>query len=549
MRDEHPDALLKSALEKIVYFEARSEQLHNDLASAQAKIERLKGELGAAAQREIELRREIAELQVKVNRGRNEREELDRLNDALRSERGALLGKLIEAAQIHDADKKSELGESPFDLASFISELRSEAIAQKAAPARAQAPVPNERPSPPASGKIGGTSAATGIPSSAATPASVPPPMSAAQVSPSTIAEHAARLRSEGRLAVSHEQMAELSALGPFPGSSEETLFGFSIRELAAPDPAARKRAAERLKALGNPAAASALATALHAETNPETQEALLGTFAALAPSEGVSIVAPLVQSEIPEVRVAALKALIALDPSQAGPYIAAAIKDGDRAVRRRASLLALGLTGSGALKLGEQAILDEDQEVRSLAALVLGASSGERARTLLLEALRDKEPKVRQAAAQSLSRILGKDVSAVVSLDDPQRRREVRRLASLPTNPVKSDGKTRAFVKGYLGVATQPTADFHEREPAVSAAMTNQVTYDSRPIPAQPLIAGAESLCGLLMAEIRAALRGRSLPDLAGASRASQDQVQQACELLVARGQAVRRGLKYFAA
>jgi hypothetical protein len=348
-------------------------------------------------------------------------------------------------------------------------------------------------------------------------------------------------------LAVSNEQMAELSALGPFPGSSEETLFGFSIRELAAPDPAARKRAAERLKALGNPAAASALATALHAETNPETLEALLGTFAALAQSEGVSIVAPLVQSEIPEVRVAALKALIALDPSQAGPYIAAAIKDGDRAVRRRASLLALGLTGSGALKLGEQAIVDEDQEVRSLAALVLGASSGERARTLLLEALRDKEPKVRQAAAQSLSRILGKDVSAVVSLDDPQRRREVRRLASLPTNPVKSDGKTRAFVKGYWGVATQPTAN--EREPAVSAALPSQVTPDSRPSPAHPLIAGAESLCGLVMAEIRAALRGRSLQDLAGASRASPDQVQQACELLVARGQAVRRGLKYFAA
>ena len=49
MRDEHPESLLKSALEKIVYFEARSQQLYTDLAAAQGKIERLKEELGAAA--------------------------------------------------------------------------------------------------------------------------------------------------------------------------------------------------------------------------------------------------------------------------------------------------------------------------------------------------------------------------------------------------------------------------------------------------------------------------------------------------------------------
>src|SRR5262249_9052191 len=281
-------------------------------------------------------------------------------------------------------------------------------------------------------------------------------PEPSAPAAPSKVAEHAARLRSEGRLAVSPEQVLELSAIDLPPGRGEETLFGFSVRELTDGDPSARKRAAERLRALGNPAAAPALAAALHAETHPPTQEALLGAFAALAQSEGVSIVSPSLQSEIPEVRIAALKALIALDPSQAGPHIAAAMKDSDRAVRRRASLLALGLRGTAALRLGEQAIIDDDPEVRSLAALVLGASSGERARVLLLDALRDKEPKVREAAAQSLSRILGKDVSSVVSLDDSQRRREVRRLASLPTNPVRSDGRAKALVKTYFTVATQ---------------------------------------------------------------------------------------------
>lgn len=348
------------------------------------------------------------------------------------------------------------------------------------------------------------------------------------------VTQHAERLRSEGRLATSHEQVLELSAIGPFPGRTEETLFGFSIRELASHDPPTRKRAAERLKALGNGAASPALATALHAETDRETQEALLGAFAALAGSEGVPIVAPLLESAVPEVRISALKALIALDPSQAGPHVASAMKDRDRSVRRRASLLALGLRGSAALKLGEQAIVDEDSEVRSLAALVLGASSGERARALLLQALRDAEPKVREAAAQSLSRILGKDVSSMTGLDDPQRRREVRRLAALPNNPTRADGKTRAYVKSYLTVATQEVSG--DEEPA----------HAREPLPPPP---SPETLCTAMMTEIRSALRGRSLPELSATGRCPEEIAQQACELLVARGQVIRRGMKYFAA
>ncbi len=516
MRDEHPEALLKSALEKIVYFEARSQQLHTDLAAAQGKIERLKEELGGAAQREIELRREVAELQVEVNRSRHERDELDRLNDALRAERAALLGKLIEAARIHDSDKPNEDGESPFDLASFISELRSEALAPK------QAKAEPEATSPP------GTAPASEL---------VPQSVSAAPApAPSPVAQHAARLRSEGRLAVSHEQVLEMSSPRSLGARTEETLFSFSVRELASPEPAARQRAAERLKALGNPAASAAVASALHEETQADVQVALLGAFSSLAKSEGVPIIAPLLRAEVPEVRIGALKALIALDPAQAGPHVAAAIKDADRAVRRRASLLALGLSGSAALKLGEQAIVDEEPEVRSLAALVLGASNGERARVLLLEALTDRDPKVREAAAQSLSRILGKDVSPLVGLDDPQRRREVRRLAALP---VAANGGSKSLVKSYFNFATQETQDGagaagdHGREqPAAVAAPPS-----------------SEELCTAVMSDVRGALRGCSLAELAASSKCGPDMVQEACELLVARGQVVRRGLKYFAA
>ena len=40
--DERPDALLRSALEKIVYFEARADQLHNELDVARREVERLR---------------------------------------------------------------------------------------------------------------------------------------------------------------------------------------------------------------------------------------------------------------------------------------------------------------------------------------------------------------------------------------------------------------------------------------------------------------------------------------------------------------------------
>ena len=87
MSDERPEALLKSALEKIIYFEARSEQLSTDLRGSRDESERLRRELAAAAQREIALRGQVAELEVTVARSTCEREEQARVNEALRRER------------------------------------------------------------------------------------------------------------------------------------------------------------------------------------------------------------------------------------------------------------------------------------------------------------------------------------------------------------------------------------------------------------------------------------------------------------------------------
>ncbi len=504
--EERPDALLKSALEKIVYFEARAEQLANDLATARAEAERSKLELASAAQREIDLRKKVAGLEVHSARSHQDREEAGRVNDALRAERSTLIGKLLEASRIHDSDQKPE--DSGFDLASFIAELRSEALAGREAGAAQRAAQ--------AAAASNAAYAASRNPQPVREVVTV-----AAVAAPSLVTQHAERLAAEGRLKVSQAQLRELTAEGePFAGHSEETLFGFSVRELSAPDAPSRQRAAERLKALGHPAAAPALATALNCEAEPRVQVALLAAFASFARAEGVPIVEPLLTSTEPDVRIAALKTLMALDPKRAGPHLAAATRDPDRAVRRRASLLALNLSGEAALALGEQAIQDEDVDVRALAALVLGASGGDHARQLVQGALRDREPKVRQAAARSLSRILGHDVTAVVSLDDAQRRREVRRLAALPAQPVM-----------------RPWA------PAVEAPA------EPAAVPEAPERVLSEELCSSLVVEVRSAIRGRAVADLAVATCRPAGVVEEALGLLAARGQVVRRGTKYFAA
>ncbi|MFY0526254.1 HEAT repeat domain-containing protein [Archangium gephyra] len=563
MSDERPDALLKSALEKIVYFEARAEQLNHELTSTREEMAHLRRELSQSEERELTLRREVAGLEVRLGRMAAEREELTRLNQALRTERSQLLGKLLEASRIRTSDGREREDDDDdglgIDLASFISQLRSEALERPAASAPAAPAFPWPSPSEPQR-------------SQEVEPAPALAVVAASTAAVSPVMQHAQRLFLEGRLAVSAGQMASLS------GGGDETLFGFSVRELSAPDATSRVRAAERLKALGQPAAAPALATALHAEKDPTVQVALLAAFAEVGKEEGVLVVSPLLASAVPEVRIAALKALLSIAPREAAPHLAQAVKDPDRSVRRRASLLALGLEGEGARRLGEEAIHDPDSEVRSLAALALGAGSGEHARMMLLEALKDEEVRVRRSAAQSLSRILGHDVSAVVDMDEGRRRREIRRLATLPVLPVRASLLPKPAPRAAAPVAAPapvapapavrpvpaPSTAHRAAVPAAVSAPTRSVAQQavrtaatSTPVQAQPVsrptarqpASPVEALCGPLMSEIRAAIRGRSLGELASGISASPELAEEALTLLVARGAIIRRGHKYFAA
>lgn len=606
MSDGRAEALLRSALEKIVYFEARSEALQADAASLRAEADALRADLATASQREVELRRRVAELEVELGRAHREREEAARVLDAMRAERAGLMGKVLEAARIQGA---ADAG-LDFDLAGFIADLRAEAIALRVPAAEVPGPprqletapavetvlavhAESARPTFSALSSTGAdapreplrpTAAPSGPPSSAprstangsaspgsplrSAPGSLTPPAAPAGPSAASmlaVTREAERLFEQGRLAVP-----------PSPRHGEESLFGFSIRELSSPDPSARCRAAERLRALGDRAAAPALAVALHAEREDTVIVGLLEAFRALATREGAAVVEPLLGAPEAVVRIAALRAITHLDPDAAPAHLLRAAHDPDASVRRRTALLAVSLRPERMVELERQMSRDPDPEVRRLAALTAGAAGGPQARTGLLAALEDQDLGVRRAAARSLSGILGIDLGHVPMLSDEERRREVRRLTTLAPIPLAQ--RARALSSRPAAPAPQPdpdgldglpvTADdptppwgdagaLHgsaveaasepEAPPPVSARI--EVTRPALPREHGASVHADEALCKQIASELRTSMRGRSVVDLATHLGVTDERVIEAAALLTARGQVVRRGAKLFVA
>jgi HEAT repeat protein len=341
-------------------------------------------------------------------------------------------------------------------------------------------------------------------------------------------------------LAMGFEAQGRLN--GPRPSTlpprrrpaGDGTLYGFSVRELSAPDAAARVRAAERLGALGDRQAASAVASALHAERDPLVAVAFLEALRRLAGPEGAAVVEPFVDAPVPEVRIAALRTLLSLDARRAVPQLQRAARDPDASVRRRATLLSLQLPRQDVQAMAPGAAADADPEVRRVAALAAGAGGGQEARSALLLALDDASQPVRQAAARSLSRLLGVEVDSVAGLDGPQRRREIRRLTSLPTASLQARAKSALIREG-----TRMRAEARRTEVAVV-----EVTEVEAPAGPSP-----EALCAPVLSELKAAMRGCSLPELIETLGVPAQTVEVACALLTARGQVVRRGTKLFVA
>jgi HEAT repeat protein len=608
LSDGRAEALLKSALEKIVYFEARSDQLQGDAATLRAESEQLRRELASATQREVELRRRIAELEVEIGRAHREREEAGRIVDAMRAERTALLEKVLEASRISG---QTADGGPDFDLAAFIAQLRGEALALRGGSAsvarqgsllpavgplgRGSSPSPlsvpavavPRQPALPMAASAPGSSAARRE-SSFAFPAMVhpelgqlaasPPPASTPSSlehpeSPGGGKDQAPALMRSAALAVTREA-ERLSEEGRLrvpssPRFGEESLFGFSVRELSSPDPAARCRAAERLRTLGDRAAAPAVATALHAERDDSVLVTLLDTFRALASREGAAVVAPLLGAASPVVRIAALRAVTMLDPDAGVAHLARAAHDPDPTVRRRASLLAVSLGPERVLELQREAAGDPDPEVRRLVVLATGAAGGDAARTRLLTALDDSDLGVRRAAARSLSRLLAVELGHVPELGDEERRREIRRLSTLDPAPlsVRAQAATdeAAFASVSSSVPSPNDGSSSESETPKDAGLVVTPEPDS-PVPLEaahppaapelevdspvrhgPEVHSDEALCQRIALELRAAMRGRTVPDLAAQLGVASEQVIEAAALLTARGQVVRRGGKLF--
>ncbi len=577
MSDGRAEALLRSALEKIVYFEARSETLQADTATLRAEADVLRADLASASQREVELRRRVAELEVELGRAHRDREEAARVLVAMRAERAGLMGKVLEASRIQGDQNGLD-----FDLAGFISDLRAEAIALRtpglelAEPARVEAPaletvaVHSEAPRAALSAPL-----APGGPPPAAPPRPVVRPVSSTAapgaprgpppaapndrgpVAPESPLSAAATLLAVTREA---ERLFEAGRLAvpPSPRLGEESLFGFSIRELSSPDPAARSRAAERLRTLGDRTAAPAIAVALHAERNEAVLVALLEAFRALASREGSAVVEPLLGAPEPIVRIAALRAITHLDPDAAPAHLSRAAHDPDASVRRRTALLAVSLGPERMLELERQVSRDPDPEVRRLAVLAAGAAGGDQARSRLLGALEDPDLGVRRAAARSLSGILGFDVSPIATLSDEERRREVRRLAKVA--PVPLAQRARPLVPAGRAASVPELA---LRSPVMEPELAVAEVEDVDPREAAALAAvelgltpavehevhSDEALCQQITSELRTSMRGRTVVDLATQLGVTDERVIEAAALLTARGQVVRRGAKLFVA
>ena len=567
MSDGRAEALLRSALEKIVYFEARSEALQADAATLRAEADALRANLATASQREVELRRRVAELEVELGRSHRDREEAARVLDAMRAERAGLMGKVLEAARIQGASDRG----LDFDLAGFIADLRAEALAQRSPPSEAPAPprllepaqavetvvalhaeaartgvaspsAGAARPAPPSMWSSSGAGAGDAsrepqrsapgaqLPGGAVRSAPVPQDaLSASAASMLAVTREAERLFEQGRLAVPAS-----------PRHGEESLFGFSVRELSSPDPSARCRAAERLRTLGDRAAAPALAVALHAEREDTVLVSLLEAFRALATREGAAVVEPLLGAPEAVVRIAALRAITHLDPEAASAHLSRAAHDPDASVRRRTALLAVTLGPERMLELERQVARDPNPEVRRLAVLASGAAGGPQARTGLLGALEDPDLGVRRAAARSLSGILGIDLGHVPTLTDEERRREVRRLTTLAPVPLSQRARPLAPSQPAPAPAmeaqTASPVDTEEPERRTTRIEVGDLHSD-------------EALCTKIATELRTSMRGRSLMDLAAQLGVTDERVIEAAALLTARGQVVRRGAKLFVA
>jgi hypothetical protein len=404
-RASDPGELLRSVLEKIVFFECKVAQLESELAAARQVAERARADAASSRARETELSQELAMARGDQGAFTLREKDLTERIALLEAERERLMGGLVERARLGGAPAAE--GDEPADadgsdLAGFIAELRAEIESLRAWKAAAEA-----------RGSGGGPDQHR-----------PPPPVAAARggAGPAALPELASDFRAAGRTGLSRADASDLAGL--LPTRADRVLYERAMAELSASEPSARTRAIRQLAALGARASAPLLAAALGREPDASVKVTLLEALGRFQEPFAAELGVRELADPRPEVRAAALEMLAAVDQAGALPHLARRLGDPSPLVRRRAAVL-------------------------------LGFARGEVAEASLAGALRDADPGVARAAAAALSGRTS-DVTRR-ALERYQRAAPPRAAPRLPPAPPAS--RSRVSAPAAAAPASAPRA------------------------------------------------------------------------------------------
>jgi hypothetical protein len=530
---ESPAAFLRSALEKIVYFECRVAQLEAELGAARQVAERARGDAAEARTRETEAAQALAtEREARAALALSEAEATERVR-LLEAERERLLSGLVERARLGgapSADGTPGPEEGGADLASFIAELRAEleTLRQWKAAHQAGRPVP---------------SPATRAPATA---------------SP-TVDALAGGFSAGGRTGLSQVDAAQLKAY--LVTHADRVLWERAMGDLSAPAATNRRRAIRQLEALGAGAAAPLLAAALGREADGGVKVELLRALARFAEPFAAGLAAAELADARPEVRAEALQALAAVAEQEAAPHLLRGLGDPSPLVRRRAAVLLGTARGEQVEAALLAALRDADAGVARAAAAALGGRGGE-ATARAQAAAKLRTVGTSSAARRIASRLSGAEQATAVA---PATKPAVAVVSSVPSArpmaaPMPTDVPTAAAARAAAPLAPPVALTRSSRTPLRPSASTPAphagraapraavAVLESAPARAlAPTVQAGAALEEAIRLEVRGALRGVGAEELARITGAPAARVEAALAVLAARGVVTLRNTRWW--
>jgi HEAT repeat protein len=522
-RSIDPGELLRSALEKIVFFECRVAQLEAELAAARQVAERARADAAVARTREAEAAHALAaERELRAALSLSEADATERVR-LLEAERERLMAGLVERARLTGApaaDGTPGPEEGAADLAGFISEMRGELEALRE---WKEAQLAGRPPAP-----------------LAARPAAAPH---------ASVDVLAGGFSAGGRTGLTPVDTAQLKAF--LTTHADQVLWERAMADLSAPEVASRLRAIRQLEALGARAAAPLLATALGRETEGAVKVELLRALARFAEPFAAGLAARELSDPRPEVRSEALQALAAVAEHEAAPHLLRGLGDRSPLVRRRAAVLLGTACGEQVEAALVAALRDADAGVARTAAAALGGRGGDEVQRALARWTAAR--KVRQAAeagagpadgpseaARRIAARLAEGAAPVAAKAAPGSTASPTVASAAPVRPVSPGSSPlpageRAAPRGPASAPARA---------ARAAVAVLEAAPEPAPQPAGPAGAALEEAVRL---EVRGALRGLGTDDLVRATGAPRARVEAALEVLAVRGAVTLRNTRWW--